>query len=61
MTVVSDANRDLVIQMIAVRASCTRETVARLFQDKSVEELNAFYKEVGDGKKAIQYGKIVDL
>lgn len=61
MSVVNDANRDLLIQMIAVRASCTRETVARLFEDKSVDELNAFYKEVGDGKKAIQYGKIVEL
>lgn len=61
MSVVGDANRDLVIQMISVRASCTRETVARLFDGKSVDELNAFYKDVGDGKKAIQYGKIVEL
>ncbi len=60
-SVVNDAKRTMVLERIALIAACSQETVNRLFTDKSVDELVRFEQEVKDGKKAIQYGKIVEL
>jgi hypothetical protein len=61
MSVVDDAKREMVVARIAMIASCSQETVNRLFNDRSVDELVRFEHELKDGKKAIQYGKIVEL
>lgn len=61
MSVVDNAKRDLVVQKIAVVCACSYETVHRLFADTSVDEMVQFEQAVRDGKKAIQYGKIVEL
>lgn len=61
MSVVDDAKRDLVVNKIAIVCSCSQETVRRLFADASVDEMVLFEQSVKDGKKAIRYGKIVEL
>jgi hypothetical protein len=61
MNVVNDAKREMVIARIAMIAACSQETVNRLLIDRSVDELVRFEHELKDGKKAIQYGKIVEL
>lgn len=61
MSVIDDAKRDFVVQKIAIVCSCSHETVNRLFADTSVDEMLQFEQAVKDGKKAIRYGKIVEL
>ncbi len=59
--VIDDAKRTMVVARVAMIASCSQETVNRLFADACVDELVRFEQELKDGRKAIQYGKIVEL
>lgn len=48
--VVNDANRNMVLERIAMIAGCTSETVVRLLGENSFDELVQFEQEVKDGK-----------